>query len=71
MSKFREKYESFLAEFSKGKTMVLSSFDDGKVSSRMMSLVCINGLFRRTEPSENTGSLRQTRRPHFASTISR
>lgn len=45
MSKFMDKYESFLAEFAKGKTMVLSSFDDGKVSSRMMSVVCINGAF--------------------------
>ena len=45
MSRFREKYESFLAEFAKGKTMVLSSFDDGKVSSRMMSVVCIYGAF--------------------------
>ena len=45
MSRFREKYESFLAEFAKGKTMVLSSFDNGKVSSRMMSVVCISGAF--------------------------
>ena len=40
-----EKYESFLAEFVKGKTMVLSSSEKGKVSSRMMSVVCINGAF--------------------------
>ena len=40
-----EKYESFLAEFAKGKTMVLSSSEKGKVSSRMMSVVCINGAF--------------------------
>ena len=45
MSEFRDKYESFLAEFEKGKTMVLSSFDNGKVSSRMMSVVCISGAF--------------------------
>jgi len=45
MSKFREKYESFLTEFSKGKTMVLSTSENSKVSSRMMSVVCINGAF--------------------------
>ena len=45
MSRFVEKYESFLSEFVKGRTMVLSSYYDGKVSSRMMSVVCISGAF--------------------------
>ena len=42
---FKEKFESFLAEFTRGKTMVLSSSLNDKVSSRMMSIVCIDGLF--------------------------
>ncbi len=42
---FFEKYNDFLAEFGKGKTMVLSTSDDNIVSSRMMSVVLIDGLF--------------------------
>ena len=45
MHMFKDNFESFLAEFSKGKTMVLSSSLNDKVSSRMMSIVCIKGLF--------------------------
>ena len=45
MSVFMEKYESFLMEFAKGKTMVLSSSENNKVTSRMMSIVHNNGLF--------------------------
>lgn len=45
MSVFMEKYESFLMEFVKGKTMVLSSSENNKVTSRMMSIVHNNGLF--------------------------
>ena len=45
MQLFKEKYETFLTEFIKGKTMVLSSFANNKVSSRMMSVVFYNGLF--------------------------
>ena len=45
MNEFLNKYNSFLSVFNKGKTMVLSSCDDNKVSSRMMSIVCIDGMF--------------------------
>ena len=45
MSVFKEKFEAFLVEFNKGKTMVLSSSENNKVTSRMMSIVCIDGLF--------------------------
>lgn len=45
MCLFRKKYESFLVEFTRGKTMVLSSSLNDKVSSRMMSIVCIDGVF--------------------------
>lgn len=45
MSVFTEKYEEFLIEFNKGKTMVLSSSEGNKVTSRMMSIVLVNGLF--------------------------
>ncbi|MBQ7359554.1 MAG: pyridoxamine 5'-phosphate oxidase family protein [Lachnospiraceae bacterium] len=45
MDVFTEKYEEFLLEFTKGKTMVLSSSKDNKVTSRMMSVVLIDGLF--------------------------
>ena len=45
MSVFTEKYENLLIEFNKGKTMVLSSAENDKVSSRMMSIVFFDGLF--------------------------
>ena len=45
MSVFKENFEEFLMEFSKGKKMVLSSSANNIVSSRMMSVVCNNGLF--------------------------
>lgn len=45
MSIFKEKYEDLLFEFNKGKTMVLSTAENNKVSSRMMSIVCFDGLF--------------------------
>jgi len=45
MTGFEEKYTAFLKEFAKGKTMVLSTAENGKVSSRMMSVVCIGGEF--------------------------
>lgn len=42
---FFVKYNDFIAEFGKGKTMVLSTSADNIVSSRMMSVVLIDGLF--------------------------
>ena len=45
VSVFKEKFEEFIMEFKKGKTMVLSSSENNKVTSRMMSIVCIDGLF--------------------------
>jgi len=45
MDLFKEKYESFLSEFEKGRKMVLSTSLNDHVSSRMMSIVCIDGLF--------------------------
>lgn len=45
MNAFTEKYENLLIEFSNGKTMVLSSSENDRVSSRMMSIVCFDGLF--------------------------
>ena len=45
MQLFQEKYEAVLAEFTRGKTMVLSTSVNNQVSSRMMSIVCINGSF--------------------------
>lgn len=42
---FHEKYDNFLKEFGKGKTMVLSSSENNRVTSRMMSVVQANGLF--------------------------
>ncbi len=45
MNEFLNKYNDFLSIFKKGKTMVLSSCENNKVSSRMMSIVCIDGMF--------------------------
>lgn len=45
MNKFEEKYKAFLSDFGKGRTMVLSTSENDRVSSRMMSIVMIDGLF--------------------------
>ncbi len=45
MSTFSAAYEKFLSDFGKGRTMVLSTAEDNIVSSRMMSVVLIDGLF--------------------------
>ena len=45
VSDFQEKLESFYSDFGTGKTMVLSTSADGIVSSRMMSVVLIDGKF--------------------------
>lgn len=42
---FWEEYNKFLSEFGEGRKMVLSTSQGGRVSSRMMSIVLINGLF--------------------------
>ena len=45
MNPFAEKYRAFLSEFGQGRTMVLSTAENDRVSSRMMSVVLINGCF--------------------------
>lgn len=45
MSTFFYEYEKFLFDFGKGRKMVLSTAEDNIVSSRMMSIVLINGIF--------------------------
>lgn len=45
MEQFPEKYGAFLEEFGRGRKMVLSTSENGRVSSRMMSVVRINGGF--------------------------
>ena len=42
---FHEKYSAFLAEFGHGRKMVLSTSENGRVSSRMMSVVRIADEF--------------------------
>lgn len=42
---FSELYSQFLLEFGKGKTMVLSTSYNDKVTSRMMSIILINNKF--------------------------
>lgn len=42
---FSVKYKNFLSDFGKGRTMVLSTSEDNIVSSRMMSVVEIDGMF--------------------------
>ncbi len=44
MSMFTDKYTRFLSDFGKGRKMVLSTTDGNTVSSRMMSVVLIDGL---------------------------
>lgn len=45
MNNFENQYSAFLNEFGKGKTMVLSTSLNAKVTSRMMSVVQQNGVF--------------------------
>ena len=45
MDIFDDKINDFLSEFGKGKKMVLSTSDNGRVSSRMMSVVRIEEKF--------------------------
>ena len=45
MDSFISKYNTFLADFGEGRKMVLSTSENDKVSSRMMSVVLINGEF--------------------------
>lgn len=42
---FSDKYRAFLLDFGKGRTMVLSTSENNKVSSRMMSVIQIDGIF--------------------------
>lgn len=45
MKTFFNGYEEFLSDFGKGRKMVLSTSEDNIVSSRMMSVVLIDGIF--------------------------
>ena len=45
MHTFSEKYEAFLSDFGKSRKMVLSTSENNKVSSRMMSVIQIKGTF--------------------------
>ncbi len=45
MNDFCGRFEAFLSDFGKGRKMVLSTSEDGIVSSRMMSVVQLDGVF--------------------------
>lgn len=45
MNIFKNNYSEFLVEFGKGKKMVLSSSENDEVTSRMMSVVQMDGAF--------------------------
>lgn len=45
MSIFSDKFKIFLSDFGKGRKMVLSTSENNRVSSRMMSVVQISGEF--------------------------
>lgn len=45
MDAFSDKYAAFLADFGRGRKMVLSTACDNAVSSRMMSVVQLDGVF--------------------------
>lgn len=45
MNIFFNRYEEFLSDFGKGRKMVLSTSENNIVSSRMMSVVLIDGIF--------------------------
>lgn len=45
MDRFSDKFKTFLLHFGKGRKMVLSTSENNRVSSRMMSVVQIDGIF--------------------------
>ena len=45
MGDYEDRMESFFADFGKGRKMVLSTSENDRVSSRMMSVVRIDGEF--------------------------
>ncbi len=45
MNLFDDKYNAFLIEFGHGRKMVLSTSENNRVSSRMMSIIQIDGSF--------------------------
>lgn len=45
MDLFSERIQSLISDFGKGRKMVLSTSENGNVSSRMMSVVQIDGVF--------------------------
>ncbi|MBQ8515449.1 MAG: pyridoxamine 5'-phosphate oxidase family protein [Ruminococcus sp.] len=45
MNTFLNKFQALLSDFGKGRKMVLSTSENNIVSSRMMSVVQINGIF--------------------------
>lgn len=45
MEDYHDRFEGFLSDFGKGRTMVLSTAENDVVSSRMMSVVRMNGAF--------------------------
>ncbi len=45
MNIFHDKYQVFLSDFGNGRTMVLSTSEKDIVSSRMMSVIQIEGIF--------------------------
>ena len=45
MTTFQDNYTAFLSDFGNGRKMVLSTAENNRVSSRMMSVVQIDGVF--------------------------
>lgn len=45
MNRFNGKYDAFLIEFGQGRKIVLSTSENNRVSSRMMSVIQIDGKF--------------------------
>ncbi len=45
MSLFNDKYNAFLIELGQGRKMVLSTSENNRVSSRMMSVIQFDGMF--------------------------
>lgn len=45
MDTFKDKYNKFLIEYGKARKMVLSTSENDMVTSRMMNIIQIDGLF--------------------------
>ena len=66
MNEFYQKVDEFFSDFGKGRKMVLSTSENDKVSSRMMSVVQIGGeLYFQTDRTMKKYNQRNASKVHM------